>query len=361
MTRPARRCGPPSKATAYPSANPGCSSGVHEGGGPVMSTDRGDVPYLLRFSWTEIVRHQMVQTTASADDPDLTDYSAARRRRVKPPLDSYTVRLLDRQHGRCPLCGDHLLTADQPPQSPREWERWWLAVTRKAVQHDYLVHNGRPRGRGTPDGDQTRLTCARFLPAVATATLRQQDQHITPTVLGGCLSRMLGKRARPVLRGPWRSNAPGLPDRPISRAACGKRSSTRYRAAVTRRSVRNGVPAGIRYRFGAPAISPSLPGATRSDARTANPYDTPRRSSHRASAGSRLKVSPIATHGVGLTPPSRTRLIIRRASSGSVAWRTPGGTRSHPPASVPVVHDGGRYSSRSTSAQPRGDAYPRNT
>ena len=124
-----------------------------------MSTDRGDVPYLLRFSWTEIVRHQMVQTTASADDPDLTDYSAARRRRVKPPLDSYTVRLLDRQHGRCPLCGDHLLTADQPPQSPREWERWWLAVTRKAVQHDYLVHNGRPRGRGTPDSDQTRLTC----------------------------------------------------------------------------------------------------------------------------------------------------------------------------------------------------------
>src|SRR3989440_5311346 len=86
MTRPARRCGPPSKATAYPSANPGCSSGVHEGGGPVMSTDRGDVPYLLRFSWTEIVRHQMVQTTASADDPDLTDYSAARRRRVKPPI-----------------------------------------------------------------------------------------------------------------------------------------------------------------------------------------------------------------------------------------------------------------------------------
>ncbi|MEU8249218.1 hypothetical protein [Nonomuraea sp. NPDC048916] len=26
---------------------------------------------------------------------------------------------------------------------------------------------------------------------------------------------MPGKRARPVLRGPWRSNAPGLPDRDI--------------------------------------------------------------------------------------------------------------------------------------------------
>ena len=29
-----------------------------------------------------------------------------------------------------------------------------------------------------------------------------------------CLSRLLGKRARPVLRGPRRNNAPGLPDEP---------------------------------------------------------------------------------------------------------------------------------------------------
>jgi len=35
------------------------------------------------------------------------------------------------------------------------------------------------------------------------------DPH---TPLGACLSRLPGKRARPVLRGPRRSNAPGLPD-----------------------------------------------------------------------------------------------------------------------------------------------------
>jgi RNA-directed DNA polymerase len=126
--------------------------------------DRGDVPYLLKFSWTEIVRHQQVQTTASPDDPNLTEYWAARRRRIKPPLDSYTLRLLDRQDGRCPLCGDHLLTADQPPQSPKDWERWWLAVTRKAIQYDYLVHNGRPGRPGTPDGAQTRLVHASCQP-----------------------------------------------------------------------------------------------------------------------------------------------------------------------------------------------------
>ncbi|HEY3690577.1 MAG TPA: reverse transcriptase domain-containing protein [Pseudonocardiaceae bacterium] len=118
---------------------------------------RGAVPYLIRFSWTDIVRHHMVQGRASPDDPDLTQYWAARRQRIKPPLDNYTLRLIDRQRGRCPLCTDPLLTVDQPPQSPREWERWWQTIARKAITHDYLVLNGRPGQRGRPDGDGTRL------------------------------------------------------------------------------------------------------------------------------------------------------------------------------------------------------------
>ena len=67
---------------------------------------RGDIAHLIKFSWTSIVRHQTVNGTASPDDPALTTYWAARRRRIKPPLDSYTLRLLERQGGRCPLCGD---------------------------------------------------------------------------------------------------------------------------------------------------------------------------------------------------------------------------------------------------------------
>ena len=67
------------------------------------------------------------------------------------------MRLLTRQDGRCPLCRDELLAADQPPESPREWERWWLLVTRKAIAADYLVHHGRPN---PADGDQTRLVHA---------------------------------------------------------------------------------------------------------------------------------------------------------------------------------------------------------
>jgi RNA-directed DNA polymerase len=119
----------------------------------------------------------MVKGAASPDDPTLTDYWATRRRKVKPPLDSYTLRLLTRQDARCPLCGDHLLTADQPPQSPHEWERWWLQVTRKAIAADYLVHRGRP---GPPDNDQTRLvhaSCHRGL----RARLRRQPAQSTCT------------------------------------------------------------------------------------------------------------------------------------------------------------------------------------
>jgi RNA-directed DNA polymerase len=113
--------------------------------------------YLVKFSWTDIVRHVMVTGAASPDDPALTDYWAKRRGKVKPPLDNYTLRLLAKQDGHCPLCGDPLLTADQPPQSPYDWTRWWLHITRRAIQHDYLVHHGKP---GTPDGIQTRLVHA---------------------------------------------------------------------------------------------------------------------------------------------------------------------------------------------------------
>jgi RNA-directed DNA polymerase len=127
--------------------------------------DRDSGAYLVKFSWTNIVRHTLVQGGASPDDPALVEYWAKRRRRIKPPLDGYTLRLLTRQDARCPLCGDHLLTADQPPQSPTEWERWWLHVTRKAIVADYLLNIGGP---GSPDGDQTRLvhtSCHRGLKA----------------------------------------------------------------------------------------------------------------------------------------------------------------------------------------------------
>jgi RNA-directed DNA polymerase len=127
--------------------------------------DRDSGACLVKFTWTNIERHVPVTGAASPDDPALTRYWAERRKKARPPLDGYTLRLLARQDGRCPLCGDHLLSPDQPPQSPQQWERWWLQVTRRAIAASYLAHHGRP---GPADGDQTRLvhaSCQRALHA----------------------------------------------------------------------------------------------------------------------------------------------------------------------------------------------------
>ncbi|HEV2377661.1 MAG TPA: hypothetical protein VGS19_36555 [Streptosporangiaceae bacterium] len=75
--------------------------------------DRRSSAYLLKFSWAPVIRHVMVKGAASPDDPALGQYWADRRRRTKPSLDEYTLRLLARQAGRCPLCREHLLTPDQ--------------------------------------------------------------------------------------------------------------------------------------------------------------------------------------------------------------------------------------------------------
>ena len=144
--------------------------------------DRDGGAYLVKLSWTSIERHVPVKGAASPDDPALAAYWAERRKKVKPPLDGGTVRLLTRQAGLCPLCGGHLLHADQPPQSPVQWERWWHQVTRKAIAPSYLVHDRRP---GSPDDARTSLihaSCYREL----RARISRQD----PVQPGGAPSRL---------------------------------------------------------------------------------------------------------------------------------------------------------------------------
>ncbi len=117
--------------------------------------DRENGRYLTKFAWTRIVRHQLVIKGASVDDPALTEYWASRRRRNKPPLSPRLLSLLQRQHGRCPLCGTLLLHADQQPQSPQEWEQWLRAI-RTAVRANALT--AEPDGSQSDDPVAFRLT-----------------------------------------------------------------------------------------------------------------------------------------------------------------------------------------------------------
>ena len=121
--------------------------------------DRDSGAYLMKFAWTNIARHQLVRGTASPDDPSMIEYWAKRRRKsALPPLDRSTLRLLQQQKGRCPGCGQLLLHADRPPQSPTGWEDW-LRTTRMAIK----VRNIAYQGHCTPDGVRLRLVHATCL------------------------------------------------------------------------------------------------------------------------------------------------------------------------------------------------------
>jgi RNA-directed DNA polymerase len=113
--------------------------------------DRASGAYLLKFAWTRIVRHQMVKGGASPDDPALAQYWAERRAKTPPPSIGKTgLRTYRTQEGRCSLCGDWLLPADNPPQTPHEWEQW-LATDRKTIVKIAV------RKDGTPDETEPRL------------------------------------------------------------------------------------------------------------------------------------------------------------------------------------------------------------
>jgi RNA-directed DNA polymerase len=138
--------------------------------------DRDSGAYLPKLAWTGIVRHIPVKGGASPDDPGLAEYWADRRRKVKPPLGEYRRRLLSKQSARCPLCGDTLLSADQPPQSPHDWERWWRNVTRKAIVANYLAHHGVPGPTGDVHNRLVHVSCHR---AHLAHVVRQPALHPT--------------------------------------------------------------------------------------------------------------------------------------------------------------------------------------
>ena len=140
--------------------------------------DRDNGAYLHKFAWTKITRHTLVKGWASPDDPALASYWAARRRRGRPPLAPPWLRMLQRQGGRCPLCGGLLLHADREPQHPGEWEQWARAVPR-AITSQALApdtepgNNGRPAAlrlihtgcrRRPPDGDSSTPALSRPRP-----------------------------------------------------------------------------------------------------------------------------------------------------------------------------------------------------
>jgi hypothetical protein len=57
--------------------------------------------------------------------------------------------MLQRQGGRCPLCGGPLLRTDREPQHPDEWEQWASSVPR-AITSQAIAHDTDPGNNGGP-------------------------------------------------------------------------------------------------------------------------------------------------------------------------------------------------------------------
>lgn len=93
--------------------------------------------YLIKFSWTKIVRHALVKGRASKDDPSLTEYWANRSRKRKPPNSRrWVTTLAVWQKGLCPKCGLDLIEgAEFEPQDVREWVLWFTASARRLHVH----------------------------------------------------------------------------------------------------------------------------------------------------------------------------------------------------------------------------------
>ena len=115
--------------------------------------DRTSGAYVHKFSWTRIVRHQLVHREASPDDPALAEYWARRRRRAPLPINKTTQELIQAQGGRCTICGGSLLAVDDQPQNPQQWATW-LASTRNTI------NTIATRASGTSDNAEPRLAHA---------------------------------------------------------------------------------------------------------------------------------------------------------------------------------------------------------
>lgn len=125
--------------------------------------DKDTGAFMVKHNWTRIERHVMVAGRASPDDPDLEGYWHTRRNRNRPPLDGINASLFRQQQGRCPLCGDVLLDTSHLPMSPRDWQDWWLSITRREIRYAASV-TGTPAATPGPGKTATRLVhaaCAR--------------------------------------------------------------------------------------------------------------------------------------------------------------------------------------------------------
>ena len=156
--------------------------------------DRDSGAYLPKLAWTGIVRHIPVKGGASPDDPDLAEYWADRRRKVKPPLGEYRRRLLSKQGARCPLRRHPALRRPATPIPAR----LGTVVAQCHPQGDSRQLSRPPRGT-RPNRRCPQPPRARLLPPGAPRPRGQAASAASYVALAACLSRVQRRVARTVV------------------------------------------------------------------------------------------------------------------------------------------------------------------
>jgi RNA-directed DNA polymerase len=128
------------------------------------------------------------------------------QRRKALPLAPSAERAIRAQHGRCPLCGEPLLYADQPPDSPGQWETWFRVIRTAITRQVITVQTADDR-----TGDQPRLMHTACYAATQTAQPGRHAESRACPPHAGCFSPVPRRVARRVVRGRWPQQCAPLP------------------------------------------------------------------------------------------------------------------------------------------------------
>lgn len=158
-------------------------------GGRWLLGDRDSGVYLQKFSWTRIVRHQLVSGGSSPDDPTLADYWAGRRRKhtpagpLRPVPAATTARALPALRGL--------------PATRRSRPRLHPGVGAVVPRHPQGDHQAQPqdrRGRGDrhPGPEPDTPGAHPMSPPGLTSRRHRASTSARLTALAACLSRVRG-------------------------------------------------------------------------------------------------------------------------------------------------------------------------
>ncbi len=171
--------------------------------------DRDSGAYLLKFAWTKITRHTLIKGWASPDDPALTSYWAARRRRGTPRSTRPGCGYSNGSEGAARSAGNCCSTPTRSHNTQTNGNSGSKPSARRPV-----TRRSPPARDPGPKADPPCSASSTPAADAASQTAPMVDQHFCTDLhaFRARPSRLPGKRAWPVPRGRRRSNAPPLPD-----------------------------------------------------------------------------------------------------------------------------------------------------